>query len=313
VEPFLKAGKFDLSRLDKGAVDAVRVSSGGKYLEAIPYDQNFSILFYNKGIFDKFGVGYPKDVMTWDDATDLAKKLTRTDGSVQYFGLNPGLLHRAASQFTQGMVDPKTNKAIVNNDVWKKVFEMEKGVFSIPGNTYMPDGKATNAFLKDRTLAMRATNNQLEATSKAAGLSWDIAAYPTFKEAPGKGANYDLHVIAVAANSKHQQAAVQVIASVLSDEVQTTISKSGRISVLQNDKIREDFGKDLDYMQGKNTPAIFKTTPAANFPPTEFDRAAKKIINEQKAEAVFQKGLDINSALSQAEEELNKVIEQEKK
>jgi multiple sugar transport system substrate-binding protein len=79
----MKAGKFDLSRLGKGAVDAVKVSSGGQYLEAVPYVQNFSANYYNKGIFDKFGVAYPKDGMTRDDATDLARKLTRSDGGVQ--------------------------------------------------------------------------------------------------------------------------------------------------------------------------------------------------------------------------------------
>jgi multiple sugar transport system substrate-binding protein len=307
IEPLLKAEKFNLDRIQKEALAAVKVSSGGQYLEAIPYDQNFQIMFYNKGIFDKFGAGYPKDGMTWEEVTELARKLTRTEAGIQYVGIRPGLPQGPAAQLGQGWIDPKTLKATVNNDNWKKVFEMEKKIFSIPGNGY--SAKVGN-FYKDKTLAMNPTNNQIRQLAEANGLDWDMATYPEFKEAPGIGGKYDLHVIAVTANSKHKTAAVQVIASVLSDEAQTKISRVGRLPVLQNDKIRDEFGKDLDYLQGKNIPAVFKMKSRA-FTPTSYDRSAAKVINETAAKAVFDKGIDINTALSQAEEQINKIVAEE--
>jgi multiple sugar transport system substrate-binding protein len=146
IEPDLKAGQLDLSRLDQGSLKAVRMSSGGEYLSAVPYSSNFSVLFYNKDIFDKFGVPYPKDDMSWDDATDLAKKLTRQDGGVQYRGLHPNFIHRPASQLGLGFIDPKTQKAIVNNEKWKKVFEMERTISLRLNLTAPPEGSSMTKY-----------------------------------------------------------------------------------------------------------------------------------------------------------------------
>jgi multiple sugar transport system substrate-binding protein len=46
----------------------------GKYA-AVPYRQDFWLLFYNKGLFDAAGLPYP-DHVTWAEYSELAKKLT---------------------------------------------------------------------------------------------------------------------------------------------------------------------------------------------------------------------------------------------
>jgi multiple sugar transport system substrate-binding protein len=45
-----------------------------------------SLLFYNKLIFDKFGVRYPGLGSTYDDVYKLAQRLTRQDGLDHYKG-----------------------------------------------------------------------------------------------------------------------------------------------------------------------------------------------------------------------------------
>jgi ABC-type glycerol-3-phosphate transport system substrate-binding protein len=47
------------------ATDLNQVASDDGWLVGIPFTQQFSALYYNKDIFDKFGVSYPKDGMTW--------------------------------------------------------------------------------------------------------------------------------------------------------------------------------------------------------------------------------------------------------
>ncbi|MDF2726278.1 MAG: extracellular solute-binding protein family 1, partial [Paenibacillus sp.] len=56
--------KVDLSGLDQTSVAAVKQASGGKFY-GLPVYNEFFALFYNKTLFDKFGVAYPKDNMTW--------------------------------------------------------------------------------------------------------------------------------------------------------------------------------------------------------------------------------------------------------
>ncbi len=53
-------------------------------------DYNPLCLFYNKDVFDKYGVPYPTDDWTWDDAIEAAQKLTvkNEDGTYECFGFN---------------------------------------------------------------------------------------------------------------------------------------------------------------------------------------------------------------------------------
>ncbi|NOU90117.1 extracellular solute-binding protein [Paenibacillus sp. LMG 31460] len=52
------------------------------------------VLYYNKDIFDKFGISYPRNGMTWDEVYDLAKKLNRTEDGISYrgFGMAAGAM-----------------------------------------------------------------------------------------------------------------------------------------------------------------------------------------------------------------------------
>lgn len=48
--------------------------------------RNTEAVFYNKDLFDKFGIDYPTDNMTWDEMYELSKNMTRSDGDIQYYG-----------------------------------------------------------------------------------------------------------------------------------------------------------------------------------------------------------------------------------
>ncbi|MFC4117743.1 ABC transporter substrate-binding protein [Nonomuraea zeae] len=56
----------------------------GKYF-AMPYRQDFWLLYYNKKLFEKAGVTMP-DQLTWDDYVKLAQQLTREEGGKKVHG-----------------------------------------------------------------------------------------------------------------------------------------------------------------------------------------------------------------------------------
>ncbi|GAA3093028.1 ABC transporter substrate-binding protein [Nonomuraea salmonea] len=70
----------DTSKL--AGLDAFDVS--GKYY-ALPYRQDFWLLYYNKTLLDKAGAKLP-DPLTWDDYTKLAKELTQGEGGDKVYG-----------------------------------------------------------------------------------------------------------------------------------------------------------------------------------------------------------------------------------
>ncbi|WP_158301943.1 ABC transporter substrate-binding protein [Paenibacillus mesophilus] len=304
--PLIQSNKFDLNRFDPKALDAVRkVSKGGLF--AIPYNVNFNALYYNKDIFDKFGVAYPKDGMTWDETIDLAKKLTRNEGGVQYKGLDPDGHVRMMFPLSLNLVDPKSETANFNaNDLLRRVFEMGKTINDIPGNAQQ--GAFLTVFPKDRTIAMLATSNFTSFFRDAPGLNWDMAQYPSYKDRPNTYGMYDLHVIAVPKTSKYKEEAFKVIEVLMSDEVQMeSVRVTGRVSPLKDQKFKDNFGADQAGLKGKNTQAIFKSKPADAPEFSRFYRDANAIVlNEYKEFLAGKK--DVNSALRDAEEKVNQAI-----
>src|SRR5690606_21529535 len=118
-----KKHNLDLNRFEPEAIEALMAATQTNDLAGIPYTRHFYALYYNKDIFDKFGVDYPPDGMTWDQAYDLARKLTRMEDGIQYRGLNLVPVERPASQLSLPYVDMNTKKTVINSDSWKRVME----------------------------------------------------------------------------------------------------------------------------------------------------------------------------------------------
>jgi multiple sugar transport system substrate-binding protein len=66
-----------------GGLDTFKQTDGKYY--ALPYRQDFWVLFYNKKLFDAAGKPYP-GTLTWDQYADLAKSLTSGSGSGKVYG-----------------------------------------------------------------------------------------------------------------------------------------------------------------------------------------------------------------------------------
>ncbi|UUZ95631.1 ABC transporter substrate-binding protein [Paenibacillus sp. P25] len=86
MEPLMKKYKFDTGRFAPEVLETLKIAGGQDYLAGSPLYTNTFALFYNKDIFDKFGVPYPKDGMYWDEVAELGQKLTRMDNGVQIRG-----------------------------------------------------------------------------------------------------------------------------------------------------------------------------------------------------------------------------------
>ncbi len=74
----MKEGQFNTDDFAPGVLAAHQVD-GKQY--SLPRDANTIVLYYNKGLFDDpktnpAGVAYPGYEMTWDEALDIAKKMT---------------------------------------------------------------------------------------------------------------------------------------------------------------------------------------------------------------------------------------------
>jgi multiple sugar transport system substrate-binding protein len=307
-----KKHNFDLNRFIPQGLEQLREISDKGELYALPYATIISVLYYNKDIFDKFGVAYPQDGMTWDNAIDLARKVTRQDGGVDYQGMDvPGLymLYPLSPNF----VDPKTDKVLLPNvETYKKAFEMAKLLYSIPGNAYEP-GRASAQFIKKRNLAMLADENRFLLLRETTGLNWDVAQYPSYKEQPNTGLWNTMHVIIPMQTSKHRDDQMRVMEVLFSDDVQEVlVKKTARVSALKDSKFKQLFGMDIPELRGKRLESIFKSTNAPIPSTSIYYSKASSLLTAEYINAVTDKK-DVNTALRDAQEQIQKYVESEKK
>jgi len=83
LDPLLSKDK-PMQRVVPSHYEAQSKLRGKTYL--LTSDTGPMVIFYNKDLFDRAGVPYPKEGWTVDDLVDKARKLTRQDGGQQFWG-----------------------------------------------------------------------------------------------------------------------------------------------------------------------------------------------------------------------------------
>ncbi|CAG7599791.1 hypothetical protein PAESOLCIP111_00340 [Paenibacillus solanacearum] len=310
----VKKNNVDLGKFDPAGITIAKQLADGGKLFALPLAFNFSALYYNKEIFDRFAVPYPKDGMMWDEAIELAKKLTRMDGGVQYKGLAiDGNINRLGEQLGLPMVDAKTSKSVLQTDAWKSVFDTYRKIGQIPDN-WLENPQRIPAFQKDRNLAMLAGLSARlgefeQMMSQGQAMNWDMATLPAFPQAPKNAFGGGIFYMMMSSKSKHQTEAFQVIKMLTDDEAQTMLSKQGRRSSLKDPKYSQVFGEDLKSLKGKNKDAIFKMTLAPQPQATKYDDAAFKELVAGGNQIAKDPAADVNTVIRQTDEKINKAVE----
>jgi multiple sugar transport system substrate-binding protein len=301
-------------RFDKAGMGAIRQFGEKGELFAVPFSMNYGLMLYNKDIFDKFGVAYPKDGMNWQQAIELAKQLTRSENGTQYIGIDPDYPENLTRQYSLPYVDAKQVKPLIDTDGYKKVFTTLKAMYEIPG--FIGPKKQfryKNGFFKDKIMAMYpawgdAVVGQMEDLyEQGQSMNWDLTTYPSFADRPGIAKATDLHLMMISPKSKHPKEAFKVIAVLTSDEAQMAMNRTGRMTVLESENVKKTYAADLKSFQGKNVQAIFKTKSAAIAAPTDYDLPFKNIIRDA-AKDMAQNGKDVNTILREAQDKAEKAM-----
>lgn len=307
----LRTHKYDTSHLEPTAIEALKRDSGGK-LYGLPSNMLSYLLYYNKAIFDKFGVAYPKDGMTWSETFDLAQKVTRTDGDKRYYGIGhastTALIDR--NQFSLPVADVKTNKPTINSDErWKTVFNT---MFLNPLMTqsFAETGKIPNwaSFSKDQNLAMITYSSTVPLALQAdiTPLDWDMVSIPVFPELPKKGTQATPVYFGVASISKHKEEAARVVEYFSSIEFMVRNSKTGVLMASQSPEVTKVLGAESPF-PNKNWAAI-TYHPFASLSPKAVYSAKVLSVYGTHLNNVIAGKMDLNTGFRTMEELAQKEI-----
>lgn len=304
---------IDLEKFDTAVVNEIRKLSNETAFYGIPFSMNYGATIYNKDIFDRFGVEYPKDGMDWDEAYELARQLTRMDEGVQYIGMLPATISEMLRQHTLPVVNVNTMESELTTQAHVDVVSLLQKFYSIPGymqgQTY---ALSPNLFYGDKVIAMypwwiAAMNSSLRNDGVYESFEWDLTTFPVI---PGTdiGKQVDFHMAVVNQASPNREAAYQVVLSLISDEVQAGLSRVGRISPLVDENIRGQFASESNIFDGKNVQAIFSVQAASMPDISKFNSQIERVLHNETMKAIMVDNVDINTALRQAEEKANREI-----
>lgn len=305
---------YDLSRMEPTTIEIQRMlANGGIY--GLPVYNNTVTLFYNKDIFNEFGVDYPKDGLTWDELYELARKVSRSDdGSQSYQGITLSLSHNMlTNQLSVPYTDENNKVTFVSEDL-KKLFTNWTRFYEIPGNevdeSTVSYTAQVNAFDKDKTIAMFLGLATLGPARFQDLFNWDVVSYPVFQDKPELGPQPYPTYFYITQKSKHKDEAFEVIAYLTSDEFQTHLARNGYFPALVNRDAMKEFGQNIPSMEGKNVSGFLPAQFASPAKPSEFYSTVNPSLTEA-FQAVLLGRKDINSALRDAEEQANKKIEEQ--
>lgn len=173
-------------------------------------------LYYNIDLFDRFGVNYPWEGMTWSETFDLAKKLTREEGGVFYQGFQSDyeyLMDHRSLKFPY--YDSVAKQSNLGKDEWTKWLFYLKSFYDLMGNELQdePIAKTRTRFIQDQTIAMWAGNYIYPRIPKSV-LNWDKVSIPIFQSVEGEqGKEWNATFFGIGNTEWYEEEAATVIAS----------------------------------------------------------------------------------------------------
>ncbi|MEF3307041.1 extracellular solute-binding protein [Paenibacillus sp. GYB003] len=197
LDSYVAKDKYGLNAFRDGIVETIREAGGGTLYGLTP-TFTANALYYNKTIFDKYGIAYPTDKMSWTDVFRLAQRFP-AEGDNRIYGLVPdlaspyGAATAAARTARLDITDADASKMTANTPAWRAIWEfvadgMRKGwLYEAKPRTGSISGidfYKRNPFLTGNAAMMVSTQSLAEDLLEAkkrynlAGFAWDIVTEP---------------------------------------------------------------------------------------------------------------------------------------
>ncbi|MBP1991867.1 ABC transporter substrate-binding protein [Paenibacillus eucommiae] len=316
LDTMIEVDNIDLDQMNRKIIDYIRMKGKGKMYALSPTFYN-SALLYNKDLFDRYGIDYPHDQMSWEEVLLLASKFpTQGDdgeqiyGYIQDIGPTITLIDMIAKDYKIDYLNEDSSKIQMNTPAWKRVSELVldgykqgyiyanlQGKVNRTRYTKMQEYVLEHSFLAGRAAMTVQDAIFIYALSQpeTAVFNWDLATTPVDPSYPNES-RY-LHIKdfwGIRAASSNLRPAWEFLKLANSEEVARVHSKAFQDSALYT---RLDYGMERD---GHDLQAFYKLGPSTSYfppPPRGFsddftDMASEEINSVIKKEKSLDQALE---------------------
>ncbi|TNJ63951.1 extracellular solute-binding protein [Paenibacillus hemerocallicola] len=280
LSPLIHRDGFDLEGMAPAVIRLLNLSGGGKLYGLSPTFTS-SVLYYNTDLFDKHGIPYPTNGMSWNDVLQLAQRFPDDgEGERRIYGLQ---LPAVSSPYyfamgigrTQGLdlIDPVNGKITAATSAWKDILHTVIAANSPKANIYRPKlpqgGNVSNLYRNDAFFNGRAAMvirgidmmNELKKAKDVHDIetpNWDIAMPPADPHDPDVNVDISVQrIFAINSKSPNVNEAWKLLKYIHSDEYAKVKSRSERLFLLT----RTGYSST---MYGRNLDMLYNATPSSD-------------------------------------------------
>lgn len=239
---YMKEAKIETAPFG-GLIEALTIDSK---VYSLPFRSDFWILYYNKDIFDKAGVPYPTNDMTWKQFDATAEKLKSGFGANKVYG---GLFHtwRSTVQLP-GIQDGKHTLVDGTYDFLKPWYERALALQKSGAVPSYASLKTSNthysALFFNGTIGMMPMGTWFIGTQiakvksgESKSANWGIVKYPHPEGVAAGTTAAQVTGLAVNANSAHKQAALDFIRFASGPEGAKIVADTGTLPAIRTDDV----------------------------------------------------------------------------
>lgn len=289
------------------AIEAYRMNNR---IYGLPNDVAVIVYFYNKDMFDREGIAYPKDNWTWDDIVRIGKQLTKdknNDGRIDQYGMTAFPWKHAILQNKGSIVDNTENpqKSTFYSKAVKEALQFCVDLTFkhkiAPPASWFQSQQGHQMFLAQK-VAMTPEGHWMVPKFRQANFKWDVVALPKGKIRAGL--NYG-SCFSIPQGSKNVEAAWRVIKYLTGEKGQEIIVESG----FSTPALRS-IAKSKYFLSGKpeNARAFLKML--------QYGKPDVKSANVLEVETIYREEMDlmwlgkvsVQEAVSKVDDRANKTL-----
>ncbi|WP_127534614.1 ABC transporter substrate-binding protein [Paenibacillus kobensis] len=164
LSPMIQRDSFPTEDMNQGVLEWIKQQGGGLLTGLTPaYDS--TVLFYNIGLFEQYGISHPSNQMSWEEVLALASRVPeKSSNGEPLYGLYLGgsgdaleLADRIAATMGVNYVNWEQRQITGNSEQWHKIYELAVNT-ARSGRLYGPEegeqGQQADALFMKGKVAM---------------------------------------------------------------------------------------------------------------------------------------------------------------
>ncbi len=285
--------KISADGIDLGAYNGItdQVTIDGSLYE-LPFRSDIWVLYYNKDVFDKAGVAYPTNDMTWDEYDKLARSVTDTTAGSEVYGAHYHTW-RSTVQL-MGILDGKQSIVDGTYDFTKPYYDMvlaqqADGVCMDYATLKTQGLHYSDAFAQGNIGMMNMGSwfistliNKLQTGEYTDCANWGIVKYPHAEGVEPGSTLATITGLSIPTSAPNKDAAWEFVKFVTGEKGAQVMAETGNIPAMTNDAIVEAISSMEGFPQDDTSKEALVTSHTyLEMPANPLSSEIETVLNEQ--------------------------------